>query len=121
MALAAEALPLPTPLDPAEEPPGSIDPLGTLPASERLADLLLPGFTARMWRARLLTFAATAASIADQVVRLLGGRADVALQQTRAFSFLGLLTGGVFMARSVRPFWTRSISWVCAALYCGHC
>ena len=43
-------LPMATPLDPAEEPPGSIDPLGTLAHAERLADALLPGFTARMWR-----------------------------------------------------------------------
>src|SRR5438477_8700868 len=38
-------LPIPTPLDPAEDPPGSVDPLGTLADAERLAELLLPGFT----------------------------------------------------------------------------
>ena len=55
MALIEAALPYSTPYDPAEDPPGSIDPLGTQAASERLAELLLPGLTARMWRARLLT------------------------------------------------------------------
>lgn len=63
MPLSLLALPNPTPYDPAEDPPGSIDPLGTLHLSERLADLLLPGFTARMYRARFLT----------DVLRSLGG------------------------------------------------
>ena len=35
-------LPLPTPHDPAEDPPGSIDPLGTVASAERLARILRP-------------------------------------------------------------------------------
>src|SRR5262245_54472126 len=85
MPLASEALPLPTPLDPNEEPPGSIDPLGTLAAAERLADALLPGFTARMWRARLLTFSTVSTSVADHVVRLLGGREETRLEARLIF------------------------------------
>ena len=41
-------LPMATPLDPAEEPPDSLDPLGTLNYAERLAEVLLPAFTVRM-------------------------------------------------------------------------
>src|SRR4051812_19512515 len=88
MPLKAESFPLATPLDPAEEPPGSIDPLGTLSAAERLADVLLPGFTARMWRARLLTFTTVSAAIADRVVALLGGREEVRLEARLAFERL---------------------------------
>lgn len=50
MSLSAKYLPRATPLDPAEDPPGSIDPLGTLGPAERIAEVLFPGFTARMWR-----------------------------------------------------------------------
>jgi len=47
-----DCLPLATPYDPAEDPPGSIDPMGTVASAEQLADILLPGLTARMWRGR---------------------------------------------------------------------
>jgi hypothetical protein len=60
-------LPRSSPYDPAEDPPGSVDPLGTAVGAEQLADVLLPGLTARMWRARLLTFAALAAIVARRV------------------------------------------------------
>lgn len=69
-------LPFSTAYDPAEDPPGSVDPLGTLSEAERLADILLPGFTVRMWRPRLLTFTAIASVIADRVVRLTGREED---------------------------------------------
>jgi len=69
-------LPFSTVYDPAEDPPGSVDPLGTLSEAERLADLLLPGFTVRIWRPRLLTFTAVASVIADRVVRLTGKEED---------------------------------------------
>lgn len=59
-------LPRATPLDPAEDPPGSIDPLGTLSPAERIADILFPGFTARMWRPRFLTFAAVTALVSER-------------------------------------------------------
>jgi hypothetical protein len=88
MPLKAESLLLATPLDPAEEPPGSIDPLGTLSAAERLADVLLPGFTARMWRARLLTFTTVSAAIADRVVALMEGCEEVRLEARLAFERL---------------------------------
>src|SRR5581483_3041106 len=81
-------LPVATPLDPAEEPPGSLDPLGTLANAERLAETLLPGFTVRMWRSRLLTFAAIAAAVADRTVALVGGREDVRLEARLAFERL---------------------------------
>jgi hypothetical protein len=69
-------LPFSTAYDPTEDPPGSVDPLGTLSEAERLADILLPGFTVRMWRPRLLTFTAVASVIADRAVRLTGREED---------------------------------------------
>lgn len=81
-------LPIPTPLDTAEEPPGSLDPLGTLAYAERLSDALLEGFTARMWRCRLLTFATVAAVVADRTVTLMGGREDLRLEARLAFERL---------------------------------
>src|SRR5262245_28816139 len=88
MRLDFDWLPLATPLDPAEEPPGSIDPLGTLTHAERFAEALLPGFTARMWRARLLTFAAISTAVADRTVALMGGREDLRLDARLAFERL---------------------------------
>ncbi len=76
MPLTAAWLPMATPLDPAEEPPGSLDPLGTLNYAERLAEVLLPAFTVRMWRARLLTFAVVAATVAERAVARMEGRED---------------------------------------------
>lgn len=66
LGLLAKYLPQATPLDPAEDPPGSVDPLGTLSIAERIAEVLFPGFTARMWRPRFLTFAAMAALISER-------------------------------------------------------
>lgn len=88
MPLSIAWLPMATPLDPAEEPPGSLDPLGTLNYAERLAEELLPAFTVRMWRARLLTFAVVAAAVADRAVVLMGGREDVRLEARLAFERL---------------------------------
>jgi hypothetical protein len=67
MPLPDSALPFATTYDPVEDPPGSIDPLGTAPLADRLADTIFPGMTARMWRARLLTFTAVAGFVADAV------------------------------------------------------
>jgi len=72
MTLSEEYLPRATPLDPAEDPPGSTDPLGTLAPAERIAEVLFPGMTARMWRPRFLTYAAVAALVSDRVVRSAG-------------------------------------------------
>jgi hypothetical protein len=65
MTITMNHLPQSTPHDPAEDPPGSIDPLGTVTGAEQLAEVLFPGVTARMWRVRLLTFAACVAATAD--------------------------------------------------------
>lgn len=62
-----QCLPRTTYYDPAEDPPGSVDPLGTVTGAEQLAEVLLPGVTARMWRVRLLTFAVLAAEVARRV------------------------------------------------------
>ncbi len=88
MPLSIAWLPMATPLDPAEEPPGSLDPLGTLNYAERLAEVLLPAFTVRMWRARLLTFATVAVAVAERTVVLMGGREDLRLEARLAFERL---------------------------------
>ncbi|HND51598.1 MAG TPA: hypothetical protein PLV92_04345 [Pirellulaceae bacterium] len=67
------SLPLPTTYDPSADPPGSVDPLGTVAGAEQLADVLLPGLTARMWRARHLTFAALAALVGERAAQAEGG------------------------------------------------
>lgn len=75
-----ECLPVATPYDPAEDPPGSIDPLGTVAGAEEMADVLFPGMTARMWRARHLTFAALAAYVAEQAAASADGNEDFRLE-----------------------------------------
>jgi hypothetical protein len=88
MPLQPDWLPVATPHDPAEDPPGSLDPLGTLLQAERLAEILLPGFTARMWRGRLLTIATLAAWVADHVVIRLNNRDEARLEARLAFERL---------------------------------
>lgn len=78
-------LPQSTPYDPAEDPPGSIDPLGTVTGAEQLAEVLLPGITARMWRVRLLTFAALTAEVSKRVA---AGREDRLIDARLAFERL---------------------------------
>jgi hypothetical protein len=68
MAVPSTAFPFATPYDPSEDPPTSVDPLGTVAEAERLADVILPGLPARMWRARLLTFSAVSSLVAQAVV-----------------------------------------------------
>lgn len=87
MPLAAGCLPFPSPYDPAEDPPGSVDPLGTLGLAERLADELLPGFTVRMWRARLLTYSGLASLVSSRVVERTG-REDLRFEARLAFERL---------------------------------
>lgn len=87
MPLAPAYLPFSSPYDPAEDPPGSIDPLGTLSLAERLADALLPGFTVRMWRARLLTYSGVASLVSSRVVERTG-REDFRLEARLAFERL---------------------------------
>lgn len=48
-------LPLLSIADPEVEAEGVLDPLGLEPLADRLADLVLPGLTGRMWRPRFLT------------------------------------------------------------------
>jgi hypothetical protein len=81
-------MPISPPYDPAANASGSSDPLGTLGGSERLAEVLLPGLTARMWRARHLTFAVVAADVADAVVRKSGDQEDLRLRARLAFERL---------------------------------
>ena len=88
MPLSAYCLPVSTPLDPAEDPPGSLDPLGTLLPAERLAEILLPGFTVRMWRGRLLTIATVAAAVAERTIALMNNRDDLRLEARLAFERL---------------------------------
>jgi hypothetical protein len=88
MPLSADWLPVSTPLDPAEDPPNSVDPLGTLLPAERLAEILLPGFTVRMWRCRLLTIATVAAAVAERAVALMNNRDDPRLDARLAFERL---------------------------------
>lgn len=75
-----DCLPIATPYDPAEDPPGSIDPLGTVGSAEQLADVLLPGMTARMWRARHLTFTALSALIGERAAAAEGGSETMRLE-----------------------------------------
>ncbi len=88
MSLSVKYLPRATPLDPAEDPPGSIDPLGTLGPAERIAEVLFPGFTARMWRPRLLTFAAVAALVAERAKSKLSSPEDGSLAARLSFERL---------------------------------
>jgi len=81
--LQARHLPVPTTYDPSEDPPGSIDPLGTLGGAERIAEVLFPGLTARMWRPRLLTFAAMASVVAERLPPQAQGVQENAWQAAR--------------------------------------
>jgi len=88
MSLSAKYLPRATPLDPAEDAPGSVDPLGTLGPAERIAEVLFPGFTARMWRPRLLTFVAVAALVAERAKSKLNSPEDGSLAARLSFERL---------------------------------
>jgi len=88
MSLSVKYLPRATPLDTAEDPPGSVDPLGTLGPAERIAEVLFPGFTARMWRPRLLTFVAVAALIAERAKSKLSDPEDGLLAARLSFKRL---------------------------------
>ncbi len=83
-----ESLPQPTSYDPADDPPGSVDPLGTVPGAEQLADLLFPGMTARMWRARHLTFVSLAALVAERVAQTMPNGESSQLEARLAFERL---------------------------------
>jgi hypothetical protein len=83
-----ECLPLATPYDSAEDPPGSVDPLGTAAGAEPLADVLFAGMTARMWRARHLTFAALAAWVAEQAANRSDGNEEFRLDARLALERL---------------------------------
>jgi len=60
----AEFLPHLSAYEPLSFSEGSVDPLGLQNAAERMADLLLPGFTVRVERARCLTLATLAVELA---------------------------------------------------------
>jgi hypothetical protein len=104
MGLPAKYLPRATPLDPAEDPPGSVDPLGTLGPAERIAEVLFPGFTARMWRPRLLTFVAVAALVAERAKSKLSSPEDGSLAARLSFERL-------FVSAVVRQHVTDPENW----------
>lgn len=83
-----DCLPKASPYDPAEDPPGSIDPLGTSALAEQLADVLFSGMTARMWRARHLTFTALAAFVAEQAASAGGMDEELRLEARLALERL---------------------------------
>jgi hypothetical protein len=58
-------IPFRTLADPETQGEGSIDPLGLATLADHLADELLPGMTARMWRPRFLTAIAVTATIVE--------------------------------------------------------
>lgn len=70
VAVSLSVFPFATPYDPSKDPAASVDPVGTTSLAERLADLVLPGFTARMWRARFLTFSAVTSHVAKKAAEL---------------------------------------------------
>lgn len=109
MGLSARYLPNATPLDPADDPPSSIDPLGLLGPAERIAEVLFPGFTARMWRPRFLTFAALAAVIAERAKASQVDGDDGGLSARLAFERL-------FVSAVVRQFEQDGQAWKRAAI-----
>ena len=58
--------------DPEVQGEGSIDPLGLATLADRLADWMLPGMTARMWRPRFLTAMAAASWILEPLEDRIG-------------------------------------------------
>jgi hypothetical protein len=57
--------PLISSTDPVTQAEGSIDPLGLAALADGLADTILPGLTARMWRPRFLTAIAVASVVTE--------------------------------------------------------
>ena len=51
--------------DPEVQGEGSIDPLGLATVADHLADWILPGITARMWRPRFLTAMVVASAVVE--------------------------------------------------------
>lgn len=88
MPLALSSLPYPTPVDPVEDPPGSIDPLGLFGHADRLADEFLPAFRQRMWQPRFLTFATVCALVSERVAERLGDQPGVRLSARLALERL---------------------------------
>jgi hypothetical protein len=58
-------IPYRTLADPEVQAEGSIDPLGLATLADRLAEWVLPGMTARMWRPRFLTAMAVASVVVE--------------------------------------------------------
>jgi hypothetical protein len=58
-------MPFGTLADPETQGEGSIDPLGLATLADHLADAVLPGMTARMWRPRFLTAIAVTATLVE--------------------------------------------------------
>src|SRR5262249_29416256 len=58
-------MPYRTLADPETQGEGSIDPLGLATLADHLADWMLPGMTARMWRPRVLTTIAVTSLVVE--------------------------------------------------------
>src|SRR5262245_11981750 len=61
------SLPILTLPDPKISGEGVLDPLGVATISDRLAEAVLPGLRARMWRPRFLTAMAACAAVCDGI------------------------------------------------------
>jgi hypothetical protein len=86
--------------------------LGTLAAAERIADLILPGMTARMWRPRYLTLSAVAAHIAQRIVEQID-KEEMRLSARMAFerlfvSAIGTTRRGRLGGRAQRTSWSEA-------------
>ena len=119
-----QCLPISAPYDPAEDPPGSIDPMGTVATGEQLAEVLLPGLTARMWRARHLTFAALAALVGERAAAMDGGSEEMRLEARLGLE--RLFVSAVAWKDSKEEDWHRAarrlpgITLARRAIYAGH-
>lgn len=86
-----QAIPFVTLPDPKVEAEGSIDPLGVANAADRLAEMMLPGITARMFRPRYLTATAVSTLVNEGLERSPKGlRPDIAFEWGFVLSMAGL-------------------------------
>lgn len=83
-------LPFSSALDQSTLPSRSIDPLGLLANADRIAELMLPFVTNRMTRARLLTIAALAVHVSEEVRAVLQGDENVRYEARMAFERLAV-------------------------------
>lgn len=85
------AIPFVTLPDPKVKAEGSIDPLGVGNMADRLADMMLPGITARMYRPRYLTAMAVSTLVTEGLERSPKGlRPDIAFEWGLVLAMAGL-------------------------------